>query len=36
MAIRSTIDVYGENVRVVVVMKTEGFGTVYCVLVGAM
>ncbi|KAG0149420.1 hypothetical protein CROQUDRAFT_74277 [Cronartium quercuum f. sp. fusiforme G11] len=36
MAIRSTIDVYGENVRVIVVIKTEFLGTIYCVLVGAM
>lgn len=36
MAIRSTIDVYGENVRVVIGMRSEGFGKVYCVLVGAM
>ncbi|KAH9823949.1 phosphatidylserine decarboxylase-domain-containing protein [Melampsora americana] len=36
MAIRSTIDVYGENVRVIIGFNTEGFGKVYCVLVGAM
>ncbi|OAV91156.1 hypothetical protein PTTG_08236 [Puccinia triticina 1-1 BBBD Race 1] len=36
MAIRSTIDVYGENVRVVVCIETEKFAKVYCVFVGAM
>ncbi|EGG11740.1 uncharacterized protein MELLADRAFT_46768 [Melampsora larici-populina 98AG31] len=36
MAIRSTIDVYGENVRVIIRFQSKGFGKVYCVLVGAM
>ncbi|CAH7667916.1 phosphatidylserine decarboxylase [Phakopsora pachyrhizi] len=36
MAIRSTIDVYGENVRIVVTIQTEKFGKAYCVFVGAM
>ncbi|KAA1115026.1 hypothetical protein PGT21_029757 [Puccinia graminis f. sp. tritici] len=36
MAIRSCIDVYGENVRVVVCIETEKFNKVYCVFVGAM
>lgn len=36
MAIRSTIDVYGENTRVVIPIYTEHFGTVYAVAIGAM
>ncbi|CAN6634700.1 phosphatidylserine decarboxylase proenzyme 2 [Trichomonascus vanleenenianus] len=36
MAIRSALDVYGENVRVLVPMETEHFGTVMIVCVGAM
>ncbi|KAH9466828.1 hypothetical protein Pst134EB_001882 [Puccinia striiformis f. sp. tritici] len=36
MAIRSSIDVYGENVRVVVCIQTAKFEKVYCVFVGAM
>lgn len=36
MAIRSDLDVYGENVRVVVPIVTETFGTVVLVGVGAM
>lgn len=35
-AIRSTLDVYGENVRKVVPIETEEFGTVMTVWVGAM
>lgn len=36
MAIRSDLDVYGENVRVIVPIETEHFGTVIFVGVGAM
>lgn len=36
MTIRSGLDVYGENVRVVVPMETTEFGTVVLVAVGAM
>ncbi|MCO5553560.1 hypothetical protein L7F22_007083 [Adiantum nelumboides] len=36
MAIRSTIDVYGENVRCVVPFHSEEFGTFYCICIGAM
>lgn len=36
MAIRSDLDVYGENVRVVVPINTEKFGTVILVAIGAM
>ncbi|KAI9032676.1 phosphatidylserine decarboxylase-domain-containing protein [Phycomyces nitens] len=36
MAIRTTLDVYGENVRCVVQMKSEQFGNVTVVCIGAM
>jgi phosphatidylserine decarboxylase len=36
MAIRSALDVYGENVRVVVPIDSEVHGRVMCVCVGAM
>lgn len=36
MAIRSDLDVYGENVRVIVPIYTEKFGTVIMVCIGAM
>lgn len=36
MAIRSSLDVYGENVRVLVPIESEEFGTVMFVCVGAM
>ncbi|PWZ02399.1 hypothetical protein BCV70DRAFT_156823 [Testicularia cyperi] len=36
MAIRSAIDVYGENVRVVVPFHSQPFGTFYAVCIGAM
>ncbi|PWN29324.1 hypothetical protein BDZ90DRAFT_212390, partial [Jaminaea rosea] len=36
MAIRSAIDVYGENVRCVVPLHTEAYGTIYYVCIGAM
>ncbi|KAH8893211.1 hypothetical protein GQ53DRAFT_780694 [Thozetella sp. PMI_491] len=36
MAIRSALDVYGENVRVLVPIDTEEFGRVMVVCVGAM
>ncbi|KAK0553436.1 phosphatidylserine decarboxylase [Tilletia horrida] len=36
MAIRSAIDVYGENVREVVEFHSEQFGTFYVVCIGAM
>ncbi|KAF3992401.1 hypothetical protein FT663_02328 [Candidozyma haemuli var. vulneris] len=36
MAIRSDLDVYGENVRVIVPIQTEQFGTVVMVAIGAM
>ncbi|PWN33269.1 uncharacterized protein FA14DRAFT_104149, partial [Meira miltonrushii] len=36
MAIRSAIDVYGENVRVVVPFHSQEFGLFYCVCIGAM
>lgn len=36
MAIRSDLDVYGENVRVLIPIETEKFGTMVLVAVGAM
>lgn len=36
MAIRSSLDVYGENIRVLVPIESEEFGTVMIVCVGAM
>lgn len=36
MAVRSALDVFGENVRTVVTMETEEYGSVEIVLVGAM
>ncbi|KAL0090330.1 phosphatidylserine decarboxylase-domain-containing protein [Phycomyces blakesleeanus] len=36
MAIRTTLDVYGENVRCVVHMESEEFGNVAIVCIGAM
>ncbi|GMG19979.1 unnamed protein product [Ambrosiozyma monospora] len=36
MAIRSSLDVYGENVRVIIEIATENLGTVMMVCVGAM
>lgn len=36
MAIRSSLDVYGENVRVLVPIESDVFGTVMVVCVGAM
>jgi phosphatidylserine decarboxylase len=36
MAIRSNLDVYGENVRVLVPLDTEAFGRVMIVCIGAM
>lgn len=36
MAIRSAIDVYGENTRVVIPISTRDFGDVYLVAIGAM
>lgn len=36
MAIRSNLDVYGENVRILVPIESPQFGTVMCVCVGAM
>ncbi|CCH62506.1 hypothetical protein TBLA_0H02200 [Henningerozyma blattae CBS 6284] len=36
MAIRSGLDVFGENVRVVLPIKTEEFGTILLIAVGAM
>lgn len=36
MAIRSELDVFGENVRCVIPIKTEEFGTVMMIPVGAM
>ncbi|PWN47221.1 hypothetical protein IE53DRAFT_402784 [Violaceomyces palustris] len=36
MAIRSTIDVYGENIRSVIKIRSDHFGTYYVVCVGAM
>ncbi|MCO5585131.1 hypothetical protein L7F22_039063 [Adiantum nelumboides] len=36
MAIRSAIDVYGENVRVIVPFHSKEFGLFYCVCIGAM
>jgi len=35
-AIRTSLDVYGENVRKIVPIETEDFGTVMTVWVGAM
>lgn len=36
MAIRSELDVFGENVRALISIKTEAFGTVVMIPVGAM
>lgn len=36
MAIRSAIDVYGENIRIVVPFHSDHFGTFYAVCIGAM
>ncbi|ABN64912.2 phosphatidylserine decarboxylase, partial [Scheffersomyces stipitis CBS 6054] len=36
MAIRSELDVFGENVRAIIPIKTDHFGTVIMVAVGAM
>ncbi|EGW31095.1 uncharacterized protein SPAPADRAFT_156773 [Spathaspora passalidarum NRRL Y-27907] len=36
MAIRSELDVYGENIRTIIPIKTEHFGTVIMIAVGAM
>lgn len=36
MAIRSDLDVFGENVRVLIAIETEDFGTVIMIAVGAM
>lgn len=36
MAIRSELDVFGENVRVIIPIKTKDFGTVMMIAVGAM
>ncbi|KAI9489700.1 phosphatidylserine decarboxylase-domain-containing protein [Zychaea mexicana] len=36
MAIRTTLDVYGDNARAVVTLETEAFGKVAVVLIGAM
>lgn len=36
MAIRSKLDVYGENVRSIIVIDTEKFGTVVYACIGAM
>lgn len=36
MAIRSKLDVFGENVRAIIPIETENFGTVIMVAVGAM
>jgi phosphatidylserine decarboxylase len=36
MAIRSSLDVYGENIRVIVPVDTQEFGRVMVVCVGAM
>jgi phosphatidylserine decarboxylase len=36
MAIRSDLDVYGDNVRVIIPIETEEFGCVFVVAVGAM
>ncbi|KAJ1026691.1 hypothetical protein NDA16_002289 [Ustilago loliicola] len=36
MAIRSAIDVYGENIRMIVPFHSEQFGTFYAVCIGAM
>lgn len=36
MAVRSALDVFGENVRTVVTLQTEEYGNVEIVLVGAM
>lgn len=36
MAIRSELDVFGENVRALISIKTESFGTVVMIPIGAM
>ena len=36
MAIRSTIDIYGENVREIVPIDSPTFGRVYNACIGAM
>ncbi|CAI5759702.1 unnamed protein product [Candida verbasci] len=36
MAIRSELDVFGENVRSIIPIKTEQFGTVIMIAIGAM
>lgn len=36
MAIRSDLDVFGENIRVLIAIETKDFGTVIMVAVGAM
>ncbi|SPC62914.1 related to phosphatidylserine decarboxylase [Ustilago sp. UG-2017b] len=36
MAVRSPIDVYGENIRVIVPFHSQQFGTFYAVCIGAM
>ena len=36
MAIRSAIDVYGENIRVIVPFHSDEFGTFFAVCIGAM
>lgn len=36
IAVRSTLDIYAENARVIVPMDTEAFGRVYNVCIGAM
>lgn len=36
MAIRSELDVFGENVRTIVTIRTKDFGNIYFIAVGAM
>lgn len=36
MAVRSALDVFGENVRTIITLKTEEYGNVEIVMVGAM
>lgn len=36
MAVRSSLDVFGENVRVVIPLESPEFGTILCIAVGAM
>lgn len=36
MAIRSELDVFGENIRVIIPIETQDFGTVIMIAVGAM